>query len=130
MSNLGFDDWMSGGNSPMDESLFAVRAWRLIQRKPQGITIKRGNTNLAAQTVRVEYSNYNRPTEGTSGAVSIKRDIIVFGVKGHPNEDIADTDIKKSDVFEYEDLGVIQNMKVLDVVRVKGGIQAHCEAYS
>ena len=131
MSNLGFDDWLSGGHSPMDESLFAVRAWRLIQRKPVSITIKRGSaTTLAAQTVRVEYSNFDRPEAGVSGAVSIKRDIIIFGVKGHPNEDIADTDIKKSDVFEYNDLGVIQNMKVLDVVRVKGGIQAHCEAFS
>lgn len=131
MSNLGFDDWMSGGHSPMDESLFAVRAWRLIQRKPVSITIKRGKTTtLAAQTVRVEFSNYERNAEGASGAVSVKRDIIVFGVKGHPDEDIADTDIKKSDVFEYEDLGVIQNMKVLDVVRVKGGIQARCEAFS
>jgi hypothetical protein len=132
MADLGFDEWVSGGDSPMSESLYAVRAWRLIQRKPVSITIKRGKTTvLAAQTVRVEFSNFERTAEGASGAVSIKRDIIVFGVKGHPNEAIPDTNIKKSDLFEYEDeSGAIQSMKVLDVVKVKGGIQAHCEAYS
>ena len=128
---VNYDAWLMGKRSPMSESLYAVKQWELILTKPVNITIKRGKTTtLAAQIVRVEYSNFDRPEEGVSGAVSIKRDIIIFGVKGHLSEDITDTDIKKADVFEYNDLGVIQNMKVLDVVRVKGGIQAHCEAYS
>jgi hypothetical protein len=127
MTDLGFDDWMSGSNSPMDESLFAVRAWRLIQRKPVSITIKRGKTTtLAAQTVRVEYSNEERPVEGASGAYGTRRDIVVSGVKGHPSEAVADTDIQKSDIFVYEG----RSMKVLDIALVVGGIQANCEAIS
>lgn len=123
---VNYDDWLVGKRSPMSESLYAVKQWELILVKPVSITIKRGGTNLAAQTVRIEYSNYDRPEVGKSDAVSIKRDVIVFGVKGHPDETIANTDIKKADLFTFEG----QSMKVLDVVKVKGGVQAHCEAYS
>jgi len=111
----------------MSESRFAVQAWELILTKPISIIIKRGKTTvLAAQTVRVEFGNEERPVEGASGAYGTRRDIVVFGVKGHPSEDIADTDIQKSDIFVYEG----RSMKVLDIVLVVGGIQANCEAIS
>lgn len=126
MSDLGFDDWMSGGDSPMSEQRYAVRQWRLIQKKPASITITRGTTTIAAQTVRVEYSNYDRPEVGESAALTTKRDVIVFGVKGHPNEDIADTDIRKADIFVYEG----QRLKVADVFPKVGMIEAHCERFS
>lgn len=121
---VNFDEWASGGQSPMSESDYAKRQWRLIQRKPASITITRGTTTVAAQTVRVEFSNSERQAEGTSGAITYKRDVIVFGVKGH--EAIADTNIAKGDIFQYEG----QRFKVMDVFPKVGMIEAHCERFS
>ena len=125
---LGFDDWINNGagDSPMSDSRYAIRAWRLIQRKPASITILRGANNLSAQTVRVEYSNSDRQIDGESGAVTINQDVVVFGVKSHPDEDVLDTDIQKSDIFDYNG----QTLRVRVVKDKVGGIEAHCEAVS
>ena len=122
---VNFDDWLSGGNSPMDESLFAVRAWRLIQRKPGSIALTRGTTVLAAQTVRIEYGTDETEIKGRSGAMVARRDIVVFGVKGHPDtENVPDTDIRRGDIFTLNG----QGFRVTDVVHVVGGVQAQTEA--
>ena len=129
MADLGFDEWMAGGNSPMSESNYAIRQWRLIQRKPVSITLTRGTATIAAQTVRVEFGNEERREPGASGALSVKRDVIIFGVKGHPtinDVEVPDTDIRKADIFEYEG----QKLKVVDVFPKVGMIEAHCERFS
>ena len=108
-------------NSPMDEKRFANRAWRLIQRNPASVAIVRRGSVLAVQTVRVETSNAQVEREGSSGALAVMRDAVVFGVRSH--ETIADTDIKRNDQFEYNN----QEYRVMDVNKVVGGIQAHCE---
>jgi hypothetical protein len=126
MADLGFDEWMAGGSSPMSESNYAIRQWRLIQRKPVSITLTRGTTTIAAQTVRVEYGNEERREPGASGALTVKRDVVVFGVKGHESEDVPDTNIAKGDIFVYEG----QRLKVTDVFPKVGMIEAHCERFS
>ena len=108
-------------NSPMDEKRFANRAWRLIQRKPASIAVVRGASTLNAQTVRVELSNAQVEEKGGSGALAVMRDAVLFGVRGH--ESITDTDIKRNDLFEYDG----QDYRVMDINKVVGGIQAHCE---
>lgn len=121
MADLGFTEWLSGSQSPMSESRFAVRAWRLIQRNPSSITIRRAETFLDAQTVRVEKSNTAREMPNEN-AVTVVRDVIIFGVKGHPDDAVADTNIENGDEF-----GLNGEIYVVDdVVQVVGGIQAHC----
>lgn len=121
MSDLGFDAWMSSSQSSMSESRFAVRAWRLIQRNPTSITIRRAGAFLDDQLVRVEKSNTAREMPNEN-AVTVARDVIIFGVKGHPDDAVADTDIQNGDEFGLND----KSYTVNDVVDVVGGIQAHC----
>lgn len=122
---VNFADWMNNNQSPVDESLRAVRVWNLIQRNPTAITILRSSIILTEQTVRVEYSNTERQFEGSS-ADGVKRDVVIFGVRNHPDEDVLDTDIKRGDLFELNE----QEFKVNDVMFVPGGIQVSAEALS
>ena len=122
---VNFSDWL-GTNSPADESVFAAQIWSTIQHDPASIAFVRGSTTLAAQTVRVTYSNMQRESEGKSGAMTAKREVVVFGVKGHPSDDVPDTDIQRGDQFSVDGRG----FKVVDVIAVLGGIQATTEAVS
>ena len=122
---VDFADWLHA-DSPADESLYAARAWNLILRNPVELVFKRGNTMLETQTVRVEYDNEESPIQGSSGAQGSRRDVIVYGVKNHPNEDVLDTDIKRGDQFSY--LG--RHFKVTDVIVNLGSVQAMTEAVS
>ena len=127
---VNFGTWRSANNSSADESQRAVSAWSLIQRSPTEITLKRLGT---AQTVRVEYSNTERELVGSS-AGAVKRDVVVFGVRNHPGvpdgagglSPIADTDIRRDDQFALNG----QLFKVVDMVFVLGGLQAHAQALS
>lgn len=111
-------------NNPMNDGLRAVRAWNLILRNPVEVTILRGmNTVLSPQKVRLEYSNTEREIEGGS-ANGVKRDVIIFGVRNHPDESVLDTDIKRGDLFELNG----QSFRVDDMILVPGGIQASAGA--
>lgn len=114
-------DWRNAGQSPVDESRFADHAWRLIQRKPDSIIIRRGATVLAAQTVAVEMSNAQVEREGQGDSLIALRDAVVFGIRNHAT--LPDTDIKRDDLFEHDG----QDYRVMDLVLTMGGIQAHCE---
>jgi hypothetical protein len=117
--------WLSV-NSPQDESRFAVRQWNLILRNATSVVLVRGTQTLAAQTMSVQPGNEERPVEGQSGAQGSKREVIIFGVEGHPDETVADTDIKRGDQFLYNG----RFYKVTDVIKNKGSIQAWTEAVS
>ena len=56
---------------------------------------------------------------GTSPAISA----IVYGVKGHPSEDVPDSDIDEG----YEFLIDGNLFRVTDIIPVPGGIQAVCK---
>ena len=121
---VNFNTWMQQNNSSLDESHRAIRAWNLILRNPTEITVLRGSSEvLDPQQVRIEYSNTEREIDGSS-AKGAKRDVIIFGVKNHPDEDVLDTDIKRGDLFELN----TQDFRVEEVMVVPGGIQVTAKA--
>lgn len=101
--------------------LFAQNAWTAIQDKPCEIVILRGNENLDAQTVRVEYSSgaskFRAPvtTPGRQG-------VTVFGIRDHAS--LEDTDIKSKDRFLFDG----KMFEVIQTYNTIGEIQAVCEA--
>jgi hypothetical protein len=119
---VNFDDWMDEGNSPEGENRYASDQWRLIQINPKSIAFKRGSTTLTAQTVSIQPGNEERQVELASGKSMTIRDIVIFGVSGHPT--VGDTDIRKDDQFAY--LGRLY--KVTDVIVNEGSLQAWAEA--
>lgn len=117
----------------ISESFRAERIWAKIQRKPVSlvftkpkVTLKTGpgtETVLAAQTVRISYNNPVALVEGEAGTAP-KMGAIVYGVKGHPSEDVPDTDIDEGYTFAHEG----NTFRVSDVIPVPGGLQAVCIA--
>ena len=102
------------------EAQRAKRTWARITERPATIIIARGRgTTLAAQVVRAEYSRANREKE-ESASVSNSRDIVIYGVIGHPDEDILDTNIQRNDRFTLNG----QQWQIESVLFVPGGIQA------
>ncbi len=105
----------------IDAGARAVRAWQRIQDRPTSITVFRLDT---AQTVRIEY---RQPTEQQVSIGAAARQVVtVFGVVGHPDETIADTDVQRGDRFvlgesEYE---------IVEVVYYPGELQATGERIS
>lgn len=98
----------------------AVRTWQRILEKPSEIVLVRGTTELAAQTLRLEYSSAEREATGEDGAVSIMRDVLIFGVCNHPDASIEDTAIQRGDRFAARG----QVWEIDDVIFVHGGLQA------
>lgn len=124
---VGFNDWLSE-DSPSDESLgemvsqYAIDQWNHIQRHRSSIILTRGATTLSAQTVSIQHDNEERQVETASGKMATIRDVIIFGVVGHPT--IADTSIRKDDQFSYRG----RLYKVTDVITNMGSLQAWAEA--
>lgn len=100
----------------------AVRAWRRIQQKPTSITVSRGDVDLAAQTVRLEWLGV-RETAG-AGGVAATRQLVILGVAGHPDAAVPDTDLARGDRFALSD-GT--RFRIVDVRRYPGEIQATAE---
>lgn len=120
---VNFGDWLGLNNSSAGENRYAIHQWKIIQRNPNSITLKRGTTTLAAQTVSIQPGNEEHQAEVNGVSVTV-RDIVIFGVNGHPT--VNDTDIKKGDQFAY--LGRLY--KVTDVIVNMGSKQAWAEAVS
>lgn len=110
---------------PINEAHRAALAWRRISEKPTSITIRRAGSSLGEQTVRIEFSEASNQRKGASGEGAV-RDVIIFGVRNHSDDDIADTDIKPSDRFVYLNV----EYQVRDLVTTLGEVQAHAEAVS
>jgi hypothetical protein len=119
---VNFGDWLSVNNSSGGENRYAIHQWKIIQRNPNSITLKRGSTSLAAQTVRIQPGNEERQIELPTGKSVTVREIVIFGVVGHPT--VADTDIRKDDQFSY----LNRLYKVTDVIENQGSKQAWAEA--
>lgn len=112
-------------SSPINEGHRAALAWRRISEKPTSITIRRGTDTLDAQTARIEFSESSNQRMGAAGEGSV-RDVVVFGVRNHPDSSIDDTDIKPKDRFVYLNV----EYQVKDLVTTLGEVQAHAEAVS
>jgi hypothetical protein len=119
---VNFDDWMDEGNSPEGENRYASDQWRLIQINQKSIALKRGSTTLAAQTMSIQPDSEERQIELPNGKTITVRDVVIFGIVGHPTLD--DTDIQKDDQFSYRR----RLYKVTDVIENTGSLQAWAEA--
>lgn len=116
-----FEKWTIT-SEPIPGSDRAVDAWRRIQEKPTSVTIVRGSTPLAAQTVRIEKdSTVDRETEGAAGRSSM-RNVTVFGITNHPT--VTDTNIQREDRFVYNGT----QYRIIDVLVTLGEVQARAEA--
>lgn len=114
---------------PIDPALRAERTWLHIQRNPSQVQFTRPKrvtktstvpeTLLAAQTVRVAADNRATPVEGVAGAAPT-RAVIIFGVRGHPDPGIPDTDIEIGYMASIND----KHYRVVDILHVPGGVQA------
>lgn len=102
----------------------SVDAWRRISEKPTSIIVVRGNADLPAQTVRLEWNNTTNEITGAGNTIVSVQRATLFGVKGH--QTIADTNIKKGDRFKAHDM----IFRVLSVIPQTGEIQALCEVTS
>ena len=117
------DTWL-GGTSAIDASQRAVDAWGRIQRNPVSIALARGNSDIPAQTMRLEFDNRGSELEPVTDAQVASRPVTLFGIQNHPTED--DTDIKRDDRFFIANHKTIY--RVLDIIYPPGEIQARCEA--
>lgn len=124
---LNYDAW-SADESPIVVARRARDAWRRIQRRPTSIVIARGASDRPAQTVRIELSNTTSSgaeLEDASGNSS-KFSAVVFGVKGHPDPSVPNTDILRDDRFALDN----QWFRVVHVTQQVGEVQASCEVES
>ena len=117
-----FNNWVSGGIEAMDEGEFAASAWAIIQRKPAQVVLFRNGTALAAQTMRVEYSNTQKEFDAATDATGSLRDVVLLGVRNHPTE--PDTDLKRGDQFGLDG----RLFRVTDVIVGVGKVEARTEA--
>lgn len=98
----------------------AIRAWNRIQRSPSTVNVLRKGDEPSEQTVRIELSNGGTNTSLPAAGMVGNQDIVIYGVKNHPSEDVTDTDIQRLD-------RVIVNSKeytIENVVYPPGEIQA------
>lgn len=95
-------DWLDDVDRGVDTAL-------LISEQPVSITVRRGSTTLAAQTVRIDALRTPRQLQAEGGVV-ITADALVIGYAGHPT--ITDTDLQPGDRFKvgarvYEIVGIL-----------------------
>lgn len=116
--------WLRGNGDSFVRAQAPVRAqiqWARIMDNPLEIRFMRGSTLLPAQTVRLEWSNGVTDNADMSGDTS-QRQVIVYGIQGHPELD--DTDVKIWDTFVYEKI----EYTVTSVNRRShGSIKAYCD---
>lgn len=111
--------------TPLDEDHRAALAWRRISEKPTTITLKRGAATLDPQTMRVENSEASSMQRGNAGTGTL-RDVVLFGVRNHPDVTVEDTDVQAKDRFVLNNI----EYQVMDIVRTLGEVQARAEAVS
>jgi hypothetical protein len=119
------DAWFGGVDSAIDEEARSQAAWRRISRDPTSVVILRGAVDLAAQTVRITQAPGGDLTNQPTGAVS-QNAVIVYGVRDHPDVTIADTNIRISDKFVFEN----RDYLIKSIVMPPGEIHAYGEQFS
>lgn len=121
---------------PIDASLRAKRAWIKIQRKPSSVVftkpavnLKTGQTPavaLPSQTVRINSDNRATVIGGSAG-LAPKLAVIVYGVVGHPDPAIIDSDIDVGYTFPFEG----ETYRVVNIIpNTPGEIQAQATTLS
>lgn len=107
----------------INSGLRAIRAWVRIQRWATSITLIRGGVAQDAQTMRFEITNSNalfsRAIGTPLGSFSLDS-FTLYGVRGHPNPDVPDTDVKRGDRFILDN----KEYSIETVIYPPGEIQA------
>lgn len=116
---------------PIDAADRAERIWLKIERKPTSVSFTRPSstmggvvtpaTTLPEQVVRINSDSRASVVGGTAG-LAPKRAVVIYGVVGHPSR--PDNDIAEGYTFV---LGT-DHYRVIDIVEVPGGVQAHAVA--
>lgn len=100
---MSFETWM--GTTPAymfknEAERKAIIAWQTILENAVSLAFQPSTGSaIAAQLVRLESDNRASFVQGVSGGAP-KRQLIIFGVKGHPT--IADTIMKEGYTFNYD----------------------------
>lgn len=103
----------------------AVRAWNRINDKPSEVTVRRPGASDFTQVVRIEYFQGQALRGDTNPLGNVaKQTVIIFGVVGHPNPNISDTDLQVGDRFIYE----YREFVIQSTLYTLGEIQAQAEA--
>jgi hypothetical protein len=121
------DAWLADDDAePISAASRAGDAWARILDDPTWVTFKRGSTILAAQKVRVEYSNSSGGSPDIVGQAgrSARIAAILFGVKDHPT--LPDFNVQFKDRCALD--GV--QYQVNSIIHQVGEIQAICEVLS
>ncbi len=126
---LNFSDWVASGFDLEDLTGYpeerAAFAWKAIRDKPVPVVLVRDATisipasNLDPQTVRVEVSGSAVEFLTETGDTA-RADIILFGVIGHPDATVLDTNVQNGDRFRY--LGA--DYEVVQTVQQPGEVHA------
>jgi hypothetical protein len=98
---VDYQAWLSvQGDQSINQTRRAQAAWRRIQRNPTEVTVRRNETDLAAQCVRIVGETSDRAEAMTIPTSTTKRYANVFGVKDHPT--VSDTDLQRGDIFLFD----------------------------
>ena len=120
----GFDSWIASTNvRDTSPAAKAVEAWNHILDDASSIVIARGDNDLAAQTVRIEFQNIVNERQGNMSEASHRR-VWVMGVRNHVS--VTDTDLANGDKFLLG--GKVY--EIMDVILLPGEIQADCARFS
>lgn len=117
--SVDFNTWLGAPGSDLSPlattaaAQRAVAAWKRISDKPTSVAFRKpDDTDLAAQSVRLEFDDSARRAESEAGRGTVRR-LIIFGVKDHPT--VTDTDVRKGyrlihDGGEYTVVSVIDSI--------------------
>lgn len=104
----------------IDDADPGVDTARVIGDKSTSITVVRGGSELAAQTVRLE--PLPRPVDvQRDDNTTAKATVLVIGYKGHPT--ITDTDLQTGDRFAVDG-------QSLEIIMVQPGLNNTLQAYA
>lgn len=126
---LSIDSWLGAAGDLAElptsiESTRAALAWRRINDKKSSIAFRTAaGTTLAAQTVRLEYSDRSTVVTSDSGAAP-KNDLVIFGIRNHALKasTYPDTDMKTGYTFNLDNF----SYRINDVVKTIGELQGVC----
>lgn len=102
-----FAAWLGSGSAGMRPSdqvaERAAAAWSRIQDKPISVSFRRNGATIAAQTFRLEMQSTQDVNRRSTTLNDAPRPLgTLFGVKDHPDNSVADSDVQVGDRFLYE----------------------------
>jgi hypothetical protein len=100
--SIDFGSWLAGGASVIAAQAplrAQIQAERILD-KPESVSFFRNGVSIAAQTVRIEWTESLTEANSDLGTVTLRRGYIM-GFKGHPT--LPDLDVEKWDTFRLYD---------------------------